>query len=84
MSAIEDAEALAVFLRDTPSELNAVSEALQHVYRVRFKRVTKCQALSRKAGLRGDSNINMPVELMELWTYYGAERWAAERPDMVL
>lgn len=88
MSAIEDAEALSIFLRAVApsSDTKAINEALQHVFRVRYKRASLCQTRSRAMGLLASEKIGKQSsdELFELWMYPGATQWEVERPDMVL
>jgi 2-polyprenyl-6-methoxyphenol hydroxylase-like FAD-dependent oxidoreductase len=81
VSAIEDAEALSVFLRGAAPE--SVHAALQQVFRVRYKRVSEIQAASRAGGLRAPPDPKSGEALMRLWIYPGAQRWADERPDMM-
>lgn len=86
MSAIEDAEALSVYLRKASLGQISVQDAIDHTFRVRYKRASLCQTRSRawsmaavhKAGKEPTDNI------FELWIYPGAERWEVEHPDMVL
>jgi 2-polyprenyl-6-methoxyphenol hydroxylase-like FAD-dependent oxidoreductase len=85
MSAIEDAEALSVFLRHvTPGSPTSVHNALLQAYRVRYKRASMCQLASRAEGINSEQKPDSGEEILRIWTYPGAERWAAERPDMVL
>jgi 2-polyprenyl-6-methoxyphenol hydroxylase-like FAD-dependent oxidoreductase len=85
MSAIEDAEALALYLRGASSDAGSVHEALMWVFRVRLKRASECQALSRANNiLHVRTGADMGDDVARMWRYSGAERWAAERPDMVL
>lgn len=88
MSAIEDAEALSMYLREvTPtSNPKAVNHALQHAFRVRYKRASFCQTRSRAMGLLAwdKNNKQSSDELFELWMYPGAAQWEVARPDMIL
>lgn len=94
--AIEDAEALAHYLRGVkPKDVNT---ALRNVFDTRYKRVSYIQQLSRASGLgemrRQNLAKNGLAELPETlnpmqfsafcWEYYGAERWAKDHPDWVL
>lgn len=94
--AIEDAEALAHYLRGVkPKDVNT---ALRNVFATRYKRVSYIQQLSRASGLgemrRQNLAKNGLAELPETlnpmqfsafcWEYYGAERWAKDYPDWVL
>lgn len=86
MSAIEDAEALSVFLRKASLGHGSTQDALDRTFRVRYKRASLCQTRSRawsiasvrKAGKKPTDDV------FELWMYPGAERWEVEHPDMVL
>jgi 2-polyprenyl-6-methoxyphenol hydroxylase-like FAD-dependent oxidoreductase len=85
MSAIEDAEAIAAYLRGSTADAKSVHDALTQVFRVRFKRTAECQALSRAHNiLHLRTGADLSSKILEMWVYSGAERWAAERPDMVL
>jgi 2-polyprenyl-6-methoxyphenol hydroxylase-like FAD-dependent oxidoreductase len=82
VSAIEDAEALSVFLRGAIPD--SVHDALQRVFRVRYKRVSEIQAGSRADGLLSPPDPHAGEVMMRLWDYPGAQRWMDERPEMVL
>jgi 2-polyprenyl-6-methoxyphenol hydroxylase-like FAD-dependent oxidoreductase len=82
MSAIEDAEALAFALRGVPAA--GVHAALQRAFRLRYKRASDCQAASRAECLFAPPNPQGGTQMFERWCYPGAERWEAERPDMIL
>jgi 2-polyprenyl-6-methoxyphenol hydroxylase-like FAD-dependent oxidoreductase len=85
MSAIEDAEALSVYLRHATSDASSVHAALMQMFRVRFKRASQCQELSRVNNiLNVEPNANKGDMTLRLWTYPGAEQWAAEHREMVL
>jgi salicylate hydroxylase len=81
-SAIEDAEALGVFLRGVGRA--GVSAALQRVYRVRAARAADFQAKSRADGLRGGDKLagGRGGDVFAMWMYPGAERWEAEHPEL--
>jgi 2-polyprenyl-6-methoxyphenol hydroxylase-like FAD-dependent oxidoreductase len=87
MSAIEDAEALGVFLRDTSpkpeSESITVTEALQRVFRVRFRRASQVQHDSHVEGIQAAAPPT-PDKLLQIWNYKGAVKWAEEHPELVL
>lgn len=79
--AIEDAEAVAAFLRH--ADAGTVPEALRRTFRVRYKRASRAQALSRAANLlNGGQKGNYSMSAS--WDYHGAERWEKEHPDDVL
>lgn len=82
MSAIEDAEALSFFLRGVTAD--KAHDALLKVYRLRYKRTSMCQAMSRDYGVHAKPNKTRGEEILRLWLYPGAESWATQRPDMVL
>lgn len=82
MCAIEDAEALAVHLCGAGRV--GVPTALERVFRLRYKRCMEAQAASRAEGLGAKARPDAGRQLFERWQYPGAERWALERPDMVL
>lgn len=86
MSALEDAEALATCLRDITvgSDPKSINDALQRVFRLRYKRASECQLRSRAVGLGLPPSKTATEDLFDLWTYPGAEKWEVERPDMVL
>jgi salicylate hydroxylase len=82
LSAIEDGEALGVFLRGV--DRAGVSAALHRVHRVRAARAADFQAKSRADGLRGGDKIagTRGGDLFAMWMYPGAERWEAEHPEL--
>lgn len=79
LSAIEDAEALGAFLRNVAP--HGVHEALQRVFRVRFKRTAEFQLKSRFSKQAPPAPIE---EQLHFWNYSDAARWEFERSDMVL
>jgi 2-polyprenyl-6-methoxyphenol hydroxylase-like FAD-dependent oxidoreductase len=81
LSAIEDAEALYITLRD--ANRATVHESLQRAFRIRHKRASSCQAASRREGLTAPPNPHAVRDVSALWDYIGAERWEAERPEML-
>lgn len=95
--AIEDAEALAHYLRSVKSPKD-VNKALRKVFETRYKRVSYIQQLSRASGLGEMRRQNLAKNgLQELpetlnpmqfsafcWEYYGAERWEKEHPTWIL
>jgi salicylate hydroxylase len=82
ISAIEDAEALYITLRTATRD--TVHECLQRAFRIRFKRTAECQAASRREGILAPPNPQGGEDIFMLWDYPGAERWEAERSDMIL
>jgi 2-polyprenyl-6-methoxyphenol hydroxylase-like FAD-dependent oxidoreductase len=82
LTAIEDAEALYVTLRDATRA--TVHDCLQRAFRIRYKRASACQADSRSQGLQSPPFPHAMKNLYSLWDYPRAERWEVERPDMVL
>jgi 2-polyprenyl-6-methoxyphenol hydroxylase-like FAD-dependent oxidoreductase len=81
--AIEDAEALGAFLKETTTD--GVSETLRRVFRVRYKRASRAQAASHATNLKnGEGNAEQAVAVVRLWDYYGAEKWEKEHPEDVL
>lgn len=96
--AIEDGEALCAFLRDVGPD--GVHDALERVFRVRYKRATYIQEASREGGLGemrtkylmkhggvGDA-IDGPINPFKYqkftWEYYGALDWEKNKPEWVL
>jgi hypothetical protein len=75
--AIEDAEALGQYLQD--ATVNEIDTALDHVFRVRFKRATRFQLLSHREGLRMKRTPNGRER-----DYLGAKEWETSFPDMVV
>jgi 2-polyprenyl-6-methoxyphenol hydroxylase-like FAD-dependent oxidoreductase len=82
MSAIEDAEAISFYLRG--ANRDTVHDALLQAFRARYKRASWAQAKSRADGLLVAAPRNSAEDLMELWTYPGAEQWVMQRPDMIM
>jgi salicylate hydroxylase len=90
--ALEDAEALAAFLKDVPP--SGVTAALERVYKARYVRATETQRISRFVGLgpksiaAGKAQDAKGIDAMQFrdfnWKYYGAERWEKEHPEHVL
>jgi 2-polyprenyl-6-methoxyphenol hydroxylase-like FAD-dependent oxidoreductase len=94
--AIEDAEALAHYLRGVSPK--GVNDALRRVFETRYKRVSYIQQLSRAGGLgemrkqtlakQGLAELPETLNPMQFsafcWEYYGAGRWEKEHPDWVL
>jgi salicylate hydroxylase len=81
LSGIEDAEGLGTFLRGVTRD--GVHNALQRVFRLRFKRASRYQLLSRVEGIKKGAPPTHE-EVVRAWDYPGAARWEVERPDMVL
>jgi hypothetical protein len=86
MSAIEDAEALSVYLRHATADAGSVHAALMQTFRVRFKRASECQRLSHANSILHErpGGPDNGRDVLRIWGYGGAERWAAERPEMIL
>jgi hypothetical protein len=82
MCAIEDAEALAFTLRSV--QAGSVHAVLQCTFCTRYKRCCECQTASRAEGLDGTLGLKATKGAFERWTYPGAEKWMALRPDTVL
>jgi 2-polyprenyl-6-methoxyphenol hydroxylase-like FAD-dependent oxidoreductase len=82
ISAIEDAEALHLTLRNATRE--TAHDGLQRAFRMRYKRSMECQAASRKDNLFAPPNPRAMQEIFAQWEYPGAERWETDRPDMIL
>lgn len=81
--AIEDAEALGAFLKETSAD--RVPETLRRVFRVRYKRASRAQAASHATNLQnGDGNSEQALAVVRLWDYYGAENWEKDHPEDVL
>ncbi|WOO78221.1 3-hydroxybenzoate 6-hydroxylase 1 [Vanrija pseudolonga] len=95
--AVEDAEALATYLRGVGPE--GVHDALIKVFKVRYKRATYAQEISRKTGLykhKGDEpeppykvlDPNEPIDkagiLAFFWDYHGAADWVKRKPEWIL
>jgi 2-polyprenyl-6-methoxyphenol hydroxylase-like FAD-dependent oxidoreductase len=85
MSAIEDAEALGVFLRDASPKARSVTvtETLQRVFRVRLRRASQIQYDSHAEGIQAAAPPT-PDKLLQIWNYKGAVKWAEEHPERVL
>jgi 2-polyprenyl-6-methoxyphenol hydroxylase-like FAD-dependent oxidoreductase len=81
MSAIEDAEALSAYLRDATRD--SVPEALDHAFRVRYRRASQVQYDSRVEGIHAGPPPP-PERLLEIWNYPGALKWEVEQPELVL
>ncbi|KAI5450866.1 hypothetical protein NCC49_002607 [Naganishia albida] len=95
-AAIEDAEALGYVLRNTTRD--QVPEALQRVFRLRYRRATMVQQASRAAGLgdmmkkaSGFEGGELPAEFSNMMkfrqfnmAYLGAEDWEKNHGEWVL
>jgi salicylate hydroxylase len=95
-AAIEDAEALGYVLRNATRE--QVPEALQKVFRLRYRRATMVQQASRAAGLgdmlkkaSGFEGGELPQEFSNVMkfrqfnmSYLGAEDWEKNHGEWVL
>jgi 2-polyprenyl-6-methoxyphenol hydroxylase-like FAD-dependent oxidoreductase len=84
LSAIEDAEAVGVFLART--DRMSVPAALRRVFCTRASRTREFQEKSRADGLRSRDTLQgaRGGDLFEMWMYPGVERWVEEHPEMVL
>lgn len=86
-TAIEDAEALSAYLFDVSqgsvSDSADIQKALDHVFRVRFRRATRWQMMSRRSGLRSKETAPSGPPQWEK-PYPGAVEWEKTRPEMVL
>lgn len=88
--ALEDAEALGTLLRDATAA--TATAALARVFRVRYKRACRVQAVSRARGLPNQGCKQSPADeaaafqeaIQYIWSYHGAERWEIERPSEIL
>jgi 2-polyprenyl-6-methoxyphenol hydroxylase-like FAD-dependent oxidoreductase len=84
LSAIEDAEALGVFL--ARADRASAPAALRRVFCARASRTREFQAKSRADGLRSRDTLQgaRSGDLFEMWVYPGVERWVEEHPELVL
>jgi salicylate hydroxylase len=89
--AVEDAEALGAFLSSVFTRED-VPSALHHIFRVRYRRASRMQVLSRAGGLSkreykegaAMSTADAIREVAANWGYSGAEKWELEKPREVL
>jgi 2-polyprenyl-6-methoxyphenol hydroxylase-like FAD-dependent oxidoreductase len=82
LAAIEDAEALYLTLRDATRA--TAHDCLQRAFRIRYKRASECQSVSRRLGILSPPDPHAMLNMFKTWDYPGAERWEIDRPDMVL
>jgi 2-polyprenyl-6-methoxyphenol hydroxylase-like FAD-dependent oxidoreductase len=82
ISAIEDAEALHFTLRDATRA--TAHDCLQRTFRIRYKRASNFQFISRREGILSPPNPRAMEAVYTLWDYPGAEVWESSRPDMVI
>ena len=92
--AIEDAEALGALLQTVKRD--GVPRALERCFKIRYKRATFSQQISRSTGLgemrrkyvgkdvQDDAPVN-PAQFRDFsWNYFGALDWEKQHADWVL